>query len=156
MPKQRLDDYYLKAFSLLGVFALLGFWLVASLQKEYLLETEDQFGTLYGSRLSDFYTLGDEFQVRWLTEKEDLGTPCVVYEYCVIIKIATVADCEIGATLKYAVLDVESKVLSNEESEVFLVKSGEIIQIELGSRLLTDSGSIEALDANCSASEPSV
>lgn len=128
----------------------------STLGDDYPYESEVQFEADYGSRVDDFYYISDQIQARWLTEVEDKDEPCVINKHCVHIKIASVAHCEKGSVLEFSVLDSNSKVLGTHESEVFMVKKGEIIQLELGSTLLTEKGFVEPLDAYCKDLLPEV
>lgn len=111
--------------------------------------SDSNFDAAYGSKLDDFYFISEDFQGRCLTETEDAENDCRVWEQCVYIKLATIASCEMGAVVKFDVLNSNEKVLSTEESEVFLIKTGEIIEVELGSEKLTQQGYIEPMDAYC-------
>lgn len=120
------------------------------------LEENDPFLLLFGKQIDDFYYINDEFQGRWLTEAEDKSTSCREYKHCVFIAVASVANCEKGAVIEYSVLDNSEKVLGTEESSVFLARKGEVVKVELGSKLLTQKGFIEPLDAYCIDEYPSV
>ena len=155
MRKTYFSKFLIKFLAPLGLLLIFGFWAISvSLQEEYVSESEYEFQRQYGAILDDFYYVGEEFQARWLTESEDEGSPCVLTKHCLHIKIASVANCVKGAVLKYSVLDGQSNVLSLEESQVFLIKPSEIIQIELGSNLLTKKGFLEPLDAYCKDALP--
>lgn len=155
MIKQELNVYFLKVFALL----LTAFLFVISLanfssQDDDFAVYEYDFEAQYGSALDDFYYLSESFQARWLSEKEDDESDCLINKHCVFIKVASVASCEKGAVVKFSVLDGESRVLGTAESEVFLTLTGKIVQLELGSPLLTKKGFIEPIDAYCKGSLP--
>lgn len=145
-----------KSLVLVSSLLITIYWIVNTFSDEEYSEAAYEFEQIYGSSLDDFYYIGEEFQGRWLTEVEDKNEPCVINKHCVHIKIASVAHCEKGSVLEFSVLDSNSKVLGTHESEVFMVKKGEIIQLELGSTLLTEKGFIEPLDAYCKDLLPEV
>lgn len=128
-------------------------------ESQYLTEDEwnESFELAYGSTLPDFYELGGEgFQARWLTDAEDSKVKCVFQDHCVYIKLATIAECEKGVIVEFAVLTEDEKVITQEKTPVFPMKAGEYVAIELGSRKLTEKGLIEPIDAYCSDVLPSV
>ena len=120
-------------------------------------EWEKSFIDAYGSTLSDFYILGNsDFQARWLTEKEEAEYGCRWTEHCVILKLATIADCQNGAVVEFDVFDSSDEKIASEKSPVFSIEIGEIAAVELGSVKLNEKGFIEPTDAYCSDSLPAV
>lgn len=150
----------LKALSIVFVVALL-----IELRSEALasedLEGEaawtQSYSALYGNALPDFYVLGDgSFQANWLSGSEDALHPCVVFEHCVWLKVASNQTCPVSGIVRFNVVDGNERVLETQESDRFIVLPGEMAFIELGSKMLDESGLVEPIDAFCSDLLPSV
>lgn len=119
-------------------------------------ELQREIRNFYGEKLDDFYFVGEEgFQARWLTEEEDAESPCQINKYCVFIKVATVADCDLGSIVEFQVIDQNEEIIDEAKSPVFVLKRGDFIDVELGSLKLSEEGFVEPLDAYCSEMKPS-
>jgi hypothetical protein len=124
---------------------------------EYLTEDEwnESFELAYGSTLPDFYGIGEEgFQGRWLNPSEEASNLCNFSEHCVFLKLATIAECEKGVVVEFLVFDKDDKQIAQEQTPVFLIKPGQYVDVELGSKRLPKKGFIEPVDAFCSDLPP--
>jgi type II secretory pathway component PulL len=127
--------------------------------EQYLTEDEwnESFELAYGSILPDFYGLGEEgFQARWLSNKEQSAVHCNFAVHCVFIKLATIAECEKGVVVEFFVFDKDDKQIAQEQTPVFLIKSGQYVDVELDSIKLNEKGFIEPTDAHCSDLLPAI
>lgn len=150
----------LKALSIVFLVALL-----VGLRSEAIasedLEGEaawaESYSALYGDALPDFYVLGDgSFQANWLTDSEEALRPCVVFEHCVWLKVASNQTCPVSGIVRFNVIDGHEKILETRESDPFIVLPGEMAFIELGSKMLDESSFVEPVDAFCADLLPAV